>query len=464
MSGHRLAPWLLAPCLAFFAVLAIPWRASSAPARAPEAPPAAAGAPSAPTATDHAPAAPTAAAAVAVAIAPQASDRQAPEDAPPPRPAAEADAAPPPERPATVAQRGAAAQPLLGAMTYDAQRGRYVAPHGAGQAVLTISPRLQQGLEKLLASFHVPQGAVVLLDPRTGRVLAMAEHAERGAPAHLALQPIAPAASVFKIVTSAALLGRGIGPDSEVCFHGGSHRIQPALLRDDPRRDRRCLTLSSALGKSANVVFAKLARRALSPEQLRSEANRLLFNAAIPFDWPVEPSPALISDDRFDFATTAAGFGPVRLSPLHGAVLAGLVANRGTFVPPRVIEEVDGAAAPAGASRQLLRPEVAAALARMMETTTTEGTARKVFRGDRRRSALREVVVAGKTGSLADAAPFRDYSWFVGFAPADAPQVAVAAVVVNERLWRVKAPFVAREALRAYFEEAPSPRLRTASR
>jgi cell division protein FtsI/penicillin-binding protein 2 len=93
----------------------------------------------------------------------------------------------------------------------------------------------------------------------------------------------------------------------------------------------------------------------------------------------------------------------------------------------------------------------------MMETTTTEGTARKVFRRDRhaRRSPLREVAIAGKTGSLADQAPYRDYSWFVGFAPADDPQVVVAALVVNERLWHVKAPSLAHQALKAYFSEEP---------
>ncbi|MGZ6099452.1 MAG: penicillin-binding transpeptidase domain-containing protein, partial [Myxococcaceae bacterium] len=54
----------------------------------------------------------------------------------------------------------------------------------------------------------------------------------------------------------------------------------------------------------------------------------------------------------------------------------------------------------------------------------------------------------GKTGSLADRNPFRDYSWFVGFAPKDAPRIAVAAVVVNEPRWRIRAPWLAREAMR----------------
>jgi peptidoglycan glycosyltransferase len=418
MPRPRIAPWLLLPCVILFAVLALPW--GDASARAASAP-----------------------------------------DGPAPSPGQDVAGTAPRPTDATRAPPASSAQPALGRMSYDGQRGRYVASYGERRAVLSVSPRLQQGLEKLLASYHVPIGAAVLVDPKTGRVLAMAEHVEKGSDAHVALQAVAPAASVFKIVTGAALLERGIAPDEEVCFHGGKHRIQKALLRDNPRRDRRCLTLSSALGKSANVVFAKLARRELTPDQLRAEASRLLFNAPIPFEWPVEPSPARIADDGFEFATTAAGFGPVRLSPLHGAVLAAIVANGGRFVPPRIVDEIDGMALPAAPeARQVLRPEVASALVRMMRTTTTDGTARKVFRRDRlaRHSPLREVAVAGKTGSLAETTPYRDYSWFVGFAPADDPQVAVAAVVVNERLWRVRAPFVAHEALKAYFGEEPARR------
>ncbi len=59
--------------------------------------------------------------------------------------------------------------------------------------------------------------------------------------------------------------------------------------------------------------------------------------------------------------------------------------------------------------------------------------------------------VAGKTGTLSDKDPYRDYTWFVGFAPADNPEVAVATVIANDRRWRVHAPAVAREALEAYF-------------
>jgi cell division protein FtsI/penicillin-binding protein 2 len=402
MHHHRLAPWLLAVPVAVLAL-------------------------------------------VALAPAPDASARER--------------SAPDPARAATVASApaAAAATAALGPMRLDPDTGAWVAPIGGAKAVLTLDPRLQERLGKYLAAHRVPWGAAVLLEPESGRVLALAEHsrAEPGAQG-LAFRALAPAASIFKIVTSAALLQHGVEKDSEICFHGGRRRLAPRLLLDDPRRDRRCSSLSEALGHSTNVVFAKLAGRGLSPDALRAEAGRFLFNAAIPFSWPVEVSRADIPEDSFRLAETAAGFGPVRMSPLHGALIAGIVANGGVLVPPRIVESVDGAAPPpAGPSEPVLSPEVAASLAEMMRTTVTEGTARRAFRQDRwsKRSPLHGVSVAGKTGSLADRDPYRDYSWFVGFAPVERPRVAVAAVVVNERLWHVKATQVAREALAAYFAE-----------
>jgi cell division protein FtsI/penicillin-binding protein 2 len=100
----------------------------------------------------------------------------------------------------------------------------------------------------------------------------------------------------------------------------------------------------------------------------------------------------------------------------------------------------------------------------MMRSTVATGTARRAFR--RPAPSLRGVEVAGKTGSLADPEPYRDYSWFVGYAPADRPVVIVATVMVNGKLWHARAPTVAREALEAFFAArlaAAPPGVRTAS-
>jgi peptidoglycan glycosyltransferase len=91
----------------------------------------------------------------------------------------------------------------------------------------------------------------------------------------------------------------------------------------------------------------------------------------------------------------------------------------------------------------------------MMKLTVSEGTASGSFH-ERHHSILGDITVAGKTGSLSNhQRPFKDYSWFVGFAPADDPKIAVAVVVVNGLKWRIHAPFIAREALKAYLVGGP---------
>ncbi len=352
------------------------------------------------------------------------------------------------------APAGADAPPALGPRRLDPASGRLVAPYGGGTALLTLDPRLQARLERTLANSAAPYAATVLLDPRSGRVLAMAEYskAEPAKAAGLALRAISPAASIFKIVTAAALLEQGWSPEEPVCYHGGLHRLRPRHLDDDARRDRACLPLTQAFGHSANVVFAKLADRGLTTDLLRAEAERFLFNTPIPFAAAVEPSPAVIPADRFGLAKAAAGFGEVRLSALHGAMLAAVVANRGVLVPPWVVELVEGGDGPPALEPvRVVDERVAEQLAEMMRATVTRGTATRAFARPPRE--LRGVAVAGKTGSLNEQRPFRDHTWFVGYAPAEAPQVVVATVVVNGPLWRVRAPWVAREALAAYFAD-----------
>ena len=344
--------------------------------------------------------------------------------------------------------------PALGVRRLDATTGRFLASYGSGEAVLTLDARLQKKLQRTLTDYDVPYGATVLLDPRTGRVLAMAEHSRSEPRAtNLSLRAISPAASIFKIVTAAALLEQGYSPDEPVCYHGGNHRLAPRMLDDDARRDNACLPLATAFSYSANVVFAKLADRGLTPEVLRATADRFLFNATIPFPSPVERSRAEIPADRFGLANTAAGFGDVRLSALHAAMLGAVIANRGVLVPPWVVELVQGTepAPPLQEPLRIIDERVAEALGGMMRATVTGGTAQKAF--SRPPRELRGVSVAGKTGSLNERKPFRDHSWFVGYAPAEDPQVVVATVVVNGPLWRVRAPWVAREALAAYFAD-----------
>jgi len=116
--------------------------------------------------------------------------------------------------------------------------GVYVASTAAGkEARLTVDPNLQAQMVKLLKVYKPVGAAIVALDPRTGKVLALAEYGEGQA-----MRPLYPAASVFKIITGAALIEKGVSPDDETCFHGGMHGIVGKLLQESPLLDRRCLS------------------------------------------------------------------------------------------------------------------------------------------------------------------------------------------------------------------------------
>ncbi|WXH33058.1 Peptidoglycan D,D-transpeptidase FtsI [Myxococcus stipitatus] len=320
------------------------------------------------------------------------------------------------------------------------------------ERVLTVDPVLQASLTKILRDYEVPYGAAVVLEPSTGKVLALAEHSAaqpelRGLP----YRAVFPAASIFKIVTGSALLEAGVTPSMEECFHGGKRRLTERHL-EDSERDGACYSLALAMGKSANVIFAKLTQKHLTADALRHMAARFRFNREIAFPVPMDVSLAAVPDDGFDLANTGAGFGDIYLSPLHGALMASVAANDGRWVDPVLMEPEHGPLLPAEGER-VLTPEAAKALTDMLEETVTHGTARAIFR----ERNFRVDNAVGKTGTLADRAPFRDYSWFVGFAPRDNPRVAVAALIVNDPKWRIRGTWLGREALRLGLERVPAP-------
>jgi cell division protein FtsI/penicillin-binding protein 2 len=176
---------------------------------------------------------------------------------------------------------------------------------------------------------------------------------------------------------------------------------------------------------------------------------------------PVSPSAIDVPDERVEFARTAAGFWHMRMSPLHGALIAATIANQGKMMRPYLVDRiVDPAGKPLSRTEPVLHRNVierrtAELLGRMMRTTVTHGTAKKSFFDDKGNPFLPGIEVAGKTGTLSKERPYRGYTWWVGFAPANRPKIAVAALVVNSPKWRIKAAYVAREALRHYLVEQP---------
>ena len=339
------------------------------------------------------------------------------------------------------------------------------------RAVLTLDPSLQEHVERLFARYEVPYGALVALEPSSGRVLAYVSHSSADAQAQdLCLDASPPTASVFKVVTGAALLDAGVDDAAPVCYTGGGSRLTAWHLEDHPD-EARCVSLTEAMGRSANAVFAKLADRHLEAATLARYASAFGFGHALPFDVPTRPSAMEVPADRLERARTAAGFWHMHMSPLHGAALASAVANGGRMMRPAIIERIESGE---GGTLYRHRPQVfrsvlsgdtARRVGTMMRHTVEHGTAQSAFYDHAGNPFLPGIAVAGKTGTLSAERPYRGYTWFVGFAPAEAPTIAVAALIVNTPRWRIKAAYAAREALRhRLVESAPAAGDRPANR
>jgi cell division protein FtsI/penicillin-binding protein 2 len=333
-------------------------------------------------------------------------------------------------------------------------------PNGA-KVTLTLDPRVQTHLDEMLANYGVPHGGVVLLEPDTGRVLAMSSHTDHEPDVRdLARRSRAPSASVFKIVTAAALLETGaIGPDDSICYHGGRSRLSARNIKGDPRRDHKCANIGDALAWSINSIMAKLAFKHLDAEDMNVWAEKFGYNTEIPFELPVEMSKAEMVGDPLERARMAAGFWHTFLSPLHGAMIAAAVENDGVMMRPTIIDSYE---APDGellyefepkTFRRVMSKETASTLVDLLQGTADYGTARRYFA--HRGAFPNDVTVGGKTGTLSEKEPYLGFTWFVGFGRHNeiaGVKAAVAGLVCNTPKWRIKGPYAASEALREYFQ------------
>jgi membrane peptidoglycan carboxypeptidase len=331
-------------------------------------------------------------------------------------------------------------------------------PNG-GKVYLTIEPSVQDHLETLFAQKKVPHGGLAMVEPSTGRVLALVSHNQDKAETQkIARTTKAPSASVFKIVTAAALIeSAGVSPTEQVCYHGGRSSLSERNIKGHPSRDHKCADLGDALTWSINSIMAKLAYKKLSREDLDVWAQRFGYNTEIPFELPIQISKADIVADPFERARTAAGFWHTYLSPLHGSLIAAAVENDGMMMRPTLIDRYVG---PSGETlyefeprtfRQVMSKKTANILAKLLQGTADHGTARRYF--GHRRDFPKDIQVAGKTGTLSNKDPYLGFTWFVGFGQRQGSKsAAVAGLACNTPKWWIKGHYAASEGLRKYYE------------
>jgi penicillin-binding protein A len=250
-----------------------------------------------------------------------------------------------------------------------------------------------------------------------------------------------PPGSIFKVVTGAAALESGkFTPQSRFVDPGYCIEYGRRVENYDTSSPFGSVNLHQALQYSINSVFCEIGKR-LGGLEILEQARRFGFYSDPPLDTPPEerdPS-GLYSEgdlyqpkDRFDVDPGRLAFGQERMlvTPLQMAMVVATVANRGVVMQPRLVQRVqarDGSLVSRPKSSELGRvmsEETARDLTAMMQSAVSSGTGTA--------AQLSGIPVAGKTGTAETGVAGRNHTWFIAFAPADRPRVAIAVVVENQ--------------------------------
>lgn len=338
-------------------------------------------------------------------------------------------------------------------------------PYDPSDLVLSLDLRLQQQAMRLLAG---RRGAVVAIEPATGRILALASAPTfdpnrivdpDGGAAYIQRLSAGPSeaspllnratqgrftpGSVLKILTAIAGLGSGAitrettYPEQPAEEETG-FLVQGFRVRDGHHRatGARPLDLIEATEVSCNIYYARTGL-ATGAANMLEWSRRLGFGAPLPFDLPTQPSqlthgggPEGGFRDKVELANAAYGQGETFVTPLQMALVAATVANEGLLMKPKLVDELrtaSGATLPIGPQQlsRVIEPVDAGIIKAAMQRAV-EGELGKTFAGA---AKVPGVPTAGKSGTAELGGRGEPHSWFIGFAPVDQPRIAVAVLV-----------------------------------
>lgn len=346
-------------------------------------------------------------------------------------------------------------QSLLAAL-----RGESAAARGA-DVVTTIVPSVQSVLYNELTRYH--RAAGVVLDPRSGQVLAVASvpsydpnsfdtafpqlRSDASSPLlDRALDGLYPPGSTFKIFTaSAALDSNTVSMDSHF-EDPGYLEIGNFTLHDNESEATGYADLTTAFALSSNVDFAQIALK-MGVSTFYDYLHRWGIGSSLDFQLPsqVASVPAQSGIVPGELAQMGFGQGALLVSPLQMALVGATIANGGAEPRPYVVRQIvrDGVAASVSEGATLANPvsaETAAKVTQMMVAVVQRGTGTP--------AQIPKISVAGKTGTATNPLG-RSHAWFVCFAPADHPRAVVAIVVENVGYGATYAAPIARDVLKA---------------
>ncbi|MHB8146139.1 MAG: peptidoglycan D,D-transpeptidase FtsI family protein [Vulcanimicrobiaceae bacterium] len=341
----------------------------------------------------------------------------------------------------------------------DAFQGKRTQSGGA-DVVTTIVPAIQRELYALLSQY--PRDAGVVLDPTTGAVLAIASlpafdpndvdaifpqlDANASSPLlNRAIDGLYPPGSTFKMFTAGAALDSGTVTPKTRFEDPGYLYIGNFKLHNDQSEATGYADVTTAFALSSNVDFAQITLK-MGLDTFYDYLAKWGIGSSLDFQLPtqrdhVPPKDTIVPGE---LAQMGFGQGALLMTPLQMALIASTIANQGNEPRPYIVRQIvrGGTVASVYNSGTLASPisaETAAEVKKMMVAVVQRGTGTS--------AALPGVTVAGKTGTATN--PFgRAHSWFVCFAPAQHPRVAVAIVVENAGYGAAVAAPIAREVLR----------------
>lgn len=326
--------------------------------------------------------------------------------------------------------------------------------------VLTLDSSLQR---RAIEALGRRRGAIVALDPRTGAVRALASY-PRYNPAQIerrfarlvkdksspllnrATQGLYPPGSTFKIVTAATALKDGTTTLDKVYDGPAVLSVYGGKVTNYSDEEFGTMSLSRAFAVSCNTIFAQVGLE-LGSERLFDGSQGFGFNRWVPFDLPTYASRIQQPLDKLDLAWTSVGQGRTLATPLQMALVGAAVANGGVINEPYIVDEIRdyrGVVVRKTAPRVWQTPIDAATAAKMktlMVDVVRDGTGGE--------AQIDGVSVAGKTGTAEPSDKKRTHAWFVGFAPAENPQIAVAVLVEHGGVGGQAAAPLARDVIEA---------------
>jgi cell division protein FtsI (penicillin-binding protein 3) len=328
------------------------------------------------------------------------------------------------------------------------KRTEIPAVNGA-QVVLTIDSALQHKVETLLDEAvrmtRAKGGSAIVLEPKTGEILALAnvptfnpnerpKTADDRERHNRAISwPYEPG-SVFKLVTYAAAFEEGlIKPDDKINCGGGEITIGKRVIHDTHAYG--LLTVEEAFAKSSNIGAIRVAMK-MGREKFFDYISRFGFGRKAGIELPGESRGIVnpLADWRIDSIGSVAIGQEISITLLQGAAAIGAIANGGVWVKPHIVKQVvahDGRVLyePKIETREVVSPETAQLMTRILERVVTHGTARHAIK-------LNGYTVAGKTGTPQKVDErTRAYSQtkympsFAGFVPGNDPRFAIIVMI-----------------------------------